>query len=283
MEKVHLRNGLRIPSVGLGMWKITDRCEVLSVIENAYEQGYRLFDTAAAYRNEIVFGKSMVELGLQREELSIQDKLWNTCYGYEKSQEACKKSMRKLKLDYLDVYLVHWPASRKQYDNWNEINAETWRGMEKLYKEGYVRAIGVCNFKPDHLQELCKTAEIVPFVNQIEFHPGMLQSETVSFCREKGIHIEASSPLGNGQVLSNAVLRKIAEKINISPAQVCLKWALKHDAIVIPKTTKAERLAENIELFNFDLSAEEMKIIDDLPFCGGLGIDSDEVINFEGL
>ena len=283
MEKVQLRNGLRIPSVGLGMWKITDRCEVLSVIENAYGQGYRLFDTAAAYRNEIVFGKSMVELGLQREEMFIQDKLWNTCYGYEKSQEACKKSMRKLKLDYLDAYLVHWPASRKQYDNWDEINAETWRGMEKLYKEGYVRAIGVCNFKPDHLQELCKTAEIVPFVNQIEFHPGMLQSETVSFCREKGIQIEASSPLGNGQVLSNEVLCKIAEKNGITPAQVCLKWALKHNAIVIPKTTKAERLAENIELFNFDLSAEEVRVIDELPFCGGLGIDSDEVINFEGL
>lgn len=265
------------------MWKITDRCEVLSTVKNAYGQGYRLFDTAAAYRNEIAFGKSMAELGFSRENLFIQDKLWNTCYGYEESQEACKKSLRKLKLDYLDVYLVHWPASRKKYVNWKEINLETWRGMEKLYKEGYVRAIGVCNFKTDHLQELCKNVEIVPHINQIEFHPGMMQRETLSFCRQMEIQIEASSPLGNGQVLSNVILCKIAEKRGISSAQVCLKWALKHGTIVIPKTTKPARMVENINLFGFDLSAEEMKIIDGLSFCGGLGIDSDEVINFDEL
>lgn len=283
MDSVCLKNGLRIPAVGLGTWKITDKQEMHLTIKNAYEQGYRLFDTASAYRNEMVLGKALQELGFPREKLFIQDKLWNTCYGYEESQEACKRSMRKLKIDYLDAYLIHWPASAGQYDNWAEINAETWRGMEKLHKEGYVRAIGVCNFKPHHLMELSKTAEIMPLVNQIEFHPGMMQSETVSFCKEKGIQIEASSPLGNGQILSNIVLCKIAEKKRISVAQLCLKWALQHGAVVIPKTVKAARLQENIELFGFGLTVEEMEIIDKLSFCGGLGIDSDEVTSFEGL
>lgn len=283
MDSTCLRNGLRVPTVGLGTWKITDKQEMYSTIKSAYEYGYRLFDTAAAYRNEMIFGKALQELGLLREELFIQDKLWRTCYGYEESQEACKRSLRKLKLDYLDAYLVHWPASTGEYDNWNEINAETWRGMEKLYKGGYVKTIGVCNFKPHHLVELLKTAEIMPLVNQIEFHPGMMQSETASFCKEKGIQIEASSPLGNGQILSNIVLCKIAEKKRISVARLCLKWALNHGAVVIPKTVKAARLQENIELFDFALTVEEMEIIDKLSFCGGLGIDSDEVTSFEGL
>lgn len=283
MEKVQLRNGLSIPSVGLGTWRITDKQEMYATINSAYEQGYRLFDTAAAYRNEMVFGKAVKELELPREELFIQDKLWNTCYGYEKAQEACKKSMRKLKIDYLDAYLIHWPASPGQYNNWCEINAETWRGMEKLYEEGYVRAIGVCNFKPHHLIELSKTAQIMPLINQIELHPGMLQSETVLFCREKGIQVEASSPLGNGQILTNEILGKIAKEKGISTAQLCLKWELKHGTIAIPKTTKASRLAENMKLFNYDLTEEEMQIIDGLAFCGGLGIDSDEVTDFEGL
>lgn len=283
MEKVQLRNGLSIPAVGLGTWRITDKQEMYATINSAYEQGYRLFDTAAAYRNEMVFGKAVKELELPREELFIQDKLWNTCYGYEKAQEACKKSMRKLKIDYLDAYLIHWPASPDQNNNWCEINAETWRGMEKLYEEGYVRAIGVCNFKSHHLIELLKTAKIIPFINQIELHPGMLQSETISFCREKDIQVEASSPLGNGQILANEILGKIAKEKGISTAQLCLKWDLKHGAIAISKSTKAARLAENMKLFNFDLSEEEMKIMDGMAFCGGLGIDSDEVTNFEGL
>lgn len=283
MEKVQLRNGLSLPAVGLGTWKITDRQEMLTTIKSAYECGYRLFDTAAAYGNEIAFGKALKELELPREALFIQDKLWNTCYGYEEAQEACKRSLRKLKLDYLDVYLIHWPASLKQYDNWKEINAETWRGMEKLYKEGYVRAIGVCNFKPHHLVELSKTADIVPHINQIELHPGMLQSETALFCREEQIQIEASSPLGNGQILTNQTLCKLAEEKKISVAQLCLKWELKHGAVVIPKTTNIVRLVENMELPDIDLSEEEMKIMDELSFCGGLGINADEVTNFEGL
>lgn len=283
MENTKLANGLIIPSIGLGTWKITDRQEMLQVLDSAYENGYRLIDTAAAYLNEMAIGKALKELQIPREEWIIQDKLWNTCYGYEEAQEACKRSLRKLKTDYLDVYLVHWPATAKQYSNWQEINAETWRGLEQLYKEGYVKAIGVCNFKPHHLIALGKYEQICPVVNQIEFHPGMLQEETVSYCIDKGIQIEASSPLGNGQILKNDVLTEMAKEMEISVAQICLKWALQKDIIVIPKTTKSERIKENIQLDNFNLSDKQIRLIDQLSFCGGLGIDADEVTDFDGL
>lgn len=283
MEKVQLKNGVCIPVAGLGTWKITDKQEMYVTIENAYNCGYRLFDTAAAYGNEMALGKALKELQLPREELVIQDKLWTTCYGYEESQEACKRTLRKLKLEYLDVYLIHWPASPKLYENWSMINAETWRGLEKLYADGYVRAIGVSNFKPHHLEELSKTAEILPHVNQIEFHPGMLQVETTAYCLDKGIQFEASSPLGNGQVLTNDILCEMAESKGVSTAALCLKWELKHGAVVIPKTTNENRLKENLQLDDFDLAEEEMGIIDSLSFCGGLGIDPDEVTNFDGL
>lgn len=283
MEKVQLKNGLCLPAVGLGTWKITDRQEMLAVIENAYAFGYRLFDTAAAYTNEMALGKALKELQLPREELFIQDKLWNTCYGYEEAQEACKRTLRKLKLDYLDVYMIHWPATPKLFENWNIVNAETWRGLEKLYKEGYVRAIGLSNFKPHHLDELYKTAEVLPHINQIEFHPGMLQHEILAYCGKHEIQLEASSPLGNGQVLTNTLLCEMAKNKGVSTARLCLKWELKHGAIVIPKTTNVSRLKENIQINDFDLTDGEMQVIDNLTFCGGLGIDPDEVTNFEGL
>lgn len=283
MKNIQLKNGYSIPSIGLGTWKIIDHLEMYETVRNAYDQGYRLFDIAAAYRNEIAFGKAVRDLLLPREELFIQDKLWNTFYGYEKTQEACKKTLRKLKLEYLDAYLVHWPASPKQYDNWDEVNAETWRGMEKLYTEGLVRTIGVCNFTNRHLEHLLKTAIIPPHINQIEFHPGMIQKDVVSYCKKAHIQLEASSPLGNGQVLANRLLCDMADKKNISTAQLCLKWAVIQGIIVLPKTTKTSRLKENMDLSGFELTEDEMNKINNLPFCGGLNIDPDEVTNFDGL
>lgn len=283
MEKVTLRNHISIPMIGLGTWKITDRAELKEVVSNACDLGYRLFDTAAAYTNEMAFGKAIRELSLPREELFIQDKLWNTCYGYEQAQDACKRSLKKLKTDYLDAYLIHWPASPGQYPDWREINAETWRGMEQLYKEGYVRVIGVCNFKIHHLEELKKTAEIFPFINQAECHPGMYDAELDMYCQREGIQLEASSPLGNGQVLDNGKLREIAQSRKMTVAQLCLKWGLQHGNVVIPKTTHKTRLRENFLIKDVKLDKDEMKSIDEMPFCGGLAIDSDEVNSFEGL
>ena len=217
MRLMTLRNGNKIPQIGLGTWQITDRDLMKQIVCAAYEEGYRLIDTAAAYSNEIAVAKAIANL--PREELLLSDKVWNTNRGYEAVQEACRRSLKKLKTDYLDLYLIHWPASGKLYPNWSDINADTWRGMEALYREGLVRAIGVCNFKVHHLKELEKTVEVFPFVNQIEIHPGMNQQEVITYCMDKGILLEASSPLGNGQILKNEDLVSLAEEKgkNVAP------------------------------------------------------------------
>ena len=275
-----LRNGMKIPCIGIGTWQITDRAVMADVIGSAYDIGYRLVDTAAAYSNEIALSKAIALKGINRDELFLSDKVWNTSRGYQAVQEACRKSLKKLKTDYLDLYLIHWPVSMKLYPDWAEINADTWRGMEKLYTDGLVRAIGVCNFKAHHLNELQKSAEIMPFINQFEVHPGYKQEDLTEYCRSQNIAVEASSPLGNGQILNQEDIKAIAEKKGKTAAQICLRWELQKGIAVIPKTVKPERLAENFDVFDFELSDEEMKTIDSIPYCGGIGIDPDEVVEF---
>lgn len=280
MEHIKLRNGNELPIIGLGTWQITDRDLMSEIIGTAYKEGYRLIDSAAAYSNEIAISKAIAANGIPREDVILSDKVWNTSRGYDAVQEACKRSLKKLKTDYLDVYLIHWPASMKLYDNWSEINAETWRGMEQLYKDGLVKNIGVCNFKIHHLEELKKTAEVMPFINQVELHPGFRQKELIDYCEKERIVVEASSPLGNGQILENEVLNRLAIQKNVSVSQICLKWEIQKGLIVIPKTSKIERLHGNIDVFEFVLSEDEMKEIDNIPYCGGIGIDPDEVVEF---
>lgn len=280
MKQIELSNHVMIPRIGLGTWQINNKEIMRELIDGAYQTGYRLIDTAAAYSNEMAIGQAVAALSIERKEWFISDKVWNTNRGYDNVRKACEKSLKKLKTDYLDLYLIHWPASPKLYEDWKEINADTWRGMEALYQDGIVRAIGVCNFKAHHLAELKKTAKIMPMVNQMEFHPGMLQEDTVSFCKAEEIAIEASSPLGNGQILENETLCSIAEKKEKTTAQICLRWALQKDMIVIPKTVKQNRLLENMNIFDFELDKKEEEAIDIIPYCGGIGIDSDEVIEF---
>lgn len=280
MDFLPLRNGNRLPCVGLGTWQITDREIMSDIISEAYKAGYRLIDTAAAYSNEIILAKAIAAAGINRRDLLLSDKVWNTSRGYDAVQDACKKSLKKLKTDYLDLYLIHWPASMKLYPDWADINADTWRGMEQLYKDGLVRNIGVCNFKTHHLEELKKTAEIMPFVNQTEFHPGLYQKELLDYCRKEDIVVEASSPLGNGQILRHPVLCRIAEKKKVQPAAVCLRWAIQKGTIVIPKTINKDRLYSNIDIFGIILNSDEMEDIDHIPYCGGIGIDPDEVVSF---
>ena len=280
MVDKELRNGNRIPCVGLGTWQVRDRDVLEGLIRGAYDAGYRLIDTAAVYSNEIALAKAIEKAALPREELILSDKVWNTYRGYEKVREACKNSLKKLKTDYLDLYLIHWPASPKLYDDWEEINAETWRGMESLLEEGLVRAIGVSNFKIHHLEALRKTEKVKLMVNQVEFHPGMCDEEMVGYCREHGIVLQASSPLGNGEILSNEVLMDLAKKKERTVAQIVLRWEIQKGLVVIPKTVNRNRLAENMDIFRFGLDDKEMKLIDEIPFCGGLRIDSDEVTEF---
>ena len=280
MNRLQMHNGTPISSVGLGTWQITDREIIRQLIASAYETGYRMFDTAAAYCNEMAIGKALESLQLPRGELFLSDKVWNTSRGYEQVRDACKRSLKKMKTDYFDLYLIHWPASMALYQDWAEINADTWRGMESLYDEGLVRAIGVCNFKTHHLKQLQKTARVIPMVNQIEYHPGMMQEDTVEFCRNSNIVIQASSPLGNGQILQNHILQEIAVKYEKTVAQICLRWANQRDIVVIPKTTNSHRLVENLHFFDFKLSQEDMQKIDSISYCGGIGIDSDKVTEY---
>lgn len=280
VNMITLRNRLEIPQVGLGTWQITDRALMAQLIARAYDCGYRLIDTAAAYSNEIALAKAIAAAGIPREEMIITDKVWNTCRGYDNVIEACKRSLKKLKTDYLDLYLVHWPASPKLYPDWEQINADTWGGMEYLYREGLVRAVGVCNFKIHHLEKLRKTASVMPFVNQLEYHPGMMQQEIVDFCHANQIRIMASSPLGSGQILTQETLCELARQRGKSVAQLCLRWATQRGIVVIPKTSNPERLVPNIDIFDFELSDSELKAIDAIEYCGGLGDDSDEVTKF---
>lgn len=274
MNVFTLRNGVQLPQIGFGTWQITDRELMKVLIAEAYAAGYRLIDTAAAYSNEIAIAKAIADL--PRENLILSDKVWNTSRGCEAVQEACKRSLRKLKTDYFDMYLIHWPASMKSHEDWAEINADTWRGMEQLYRDGLVRAIGVCNFKIHHLEELKKTAEIMPYINQVEFHPGMAQKELLNYCKNQKIQLEASSPLGNGAILQNQLLTGIGKKYGKTSAQICLRWAVQQDIIVIPKTSQVFRLKNNLEIYDFELSLDEMNQIREIPYCGGIGIDPDE-------
>lgn len=277
---INLKNGIQIPQIGIGTWQILDRDLMKRILAQAYDTGYRLIDAAAAYHNEIAIGKAIAELSLPREELFLSDKVWNTSRGHDAVIAACKSSLKKLKTDYLDLYLIHWPASPKLYPDWEDINADTWRGMEALYKEGLVRAIGVCNFKIHHLEALKKTAQILPDVNQFELHPGMYDAELMQYCKDERIAVEASSPLGNGQILQNEELLRIAGQVGKTAAQVCLKWAVLKGAVIIPKTSDPKRLSENTDIFDFNLTDDMTENIDNIPYCGGIGIDPDEVTDF---
>lgn len=255
-----LYNGVNMPWLGLGVFKVEEGVEVVRTVKTAIQHGYRSIDTASIYGNEAGVGQGiregMKEAGISREDIFVTSKVWNSDLGYESTIAAYEASLNKLGLDYLDLYLIHWPVAGKY--------KEAWRALEKLYKEGRVKAIGVSNFQIHHLQELMQDAEIKPMVNQVEFHPRLTQKELHSFCREHGIQLEAWSPFMQGLLLGNEVLQEIAAKYNKSVTQVILRWDLQHGVVTIPKTTKAHRMIENASIFDFSLTDEEMKRIDDL-------------------
>jgi diketogulonate reductase-like aldo/keto reductase len=251
-----LHNGVKMPWVGLGVFKVTEGEEVVQSVKAAIKNGYISIDTAAIYKNEEGVGQAIKESGVPREELFITTKLWNADQGYESTLAAFETSMNKLGLEYLDLYLIHWPGKDKY--------KETWRAFEKLYKEGRVRAIGVSNFLVHHLEDLMSTAEIKPMVTQVEFHPHLTQKELLAFCEKEGIQLEAWSPLKQGQLLNEPVLEDIAHKYNKSVAQVILRWDLQHGVVTIPKSIKEHRIIENANIFDFELTIEDMGKIDEL-------------------
>ncbi|HDR4462736.1 aldo/keto reductase [Bacillus cereus group sp. MYBK249-1] len=270
-SKTVLSNGVEMPWFGLGVFKVEEGPELVEAIKSAIKAGYRSIDTAAIYGNEAAVGEGIragIETtGISREELFITSKVWNADQGYEETIAAYEESLKKLKLDYLDLYLVHWPVEGKYKD--------TWRALETLYKEKRVRAIGVSNFQIDHLQDVIKDAEIKPMINQVEYHPRLTQKELQAFCKEQGIQMEAWSPLMQGQLLDNETLQAIAEKHGKTTAQVILRWDLQNEVITIPKSTKEHRIIANADVFNFELTKEDMEKIDALNQNHRVGPDPD--------
>ena len=247
-----LHNGVEMPWLGLGVFLVKDGEEVVNSVKAALEVGYRSIDTAAAYKNEEGVGKAIAESNVPREELFITTKVWNADQGYEATLAAFDVSMKKLGLEYLDLYLIHWPLpSQGKF-------IDTWKALEKLYKDGRVRAIGVSNFKVHHLEEIIANSEIVPMVNQVEYHPRFNQRELHDFCKKHGIQLEACSPLMQGGLLEEPILVELAKKYNKSPAQIIIRWDIQTGVVTIPKSVKPHRIAENKDVFDFELSEEDM-------------------------
>ena len=266
-DTIRLANGYQIPCVGLGTWKSPEDETTITAVREAVKAGYRHIDTAAAYKNEVSIGKGIAACGIDRSELFVTSKVWNTDRGYDKTMAAFEKTMDNLQLDYLDLYLIHWPAAKHQFDNWTEINLSTWKAITELYKAGRIKAIGVSNFHPHHLEALMQT-EVPPMVDQIEFHPGYMQPETLEYCRRHNIIVEAWSPLGAGGLLTNETLTAIAAKYHKTTAQLCIRWCLQNGTVPLPKSINPTRIADNTNVFDFVISEEDMAVINAMPYQG---------------
>ena len=269
-----LNNNYKIPCLGYGTWQTPDGNTAVIAVKKALEVGYRHIDAAAAYGNEASVGRGIAESGLNRADLFVTSKVWTEDRGYERTLLAFEKSLSDLQLDCLDLYLIHWPASASRFSDWENINLETWRAMTELYKMGRIRAIGVSNFLSHHLEALMQT-EVQPMVNQIEFHPGQMQEETVQYCKLNSILVEAWSPLGTGKMLSNLFLASIARKYQRSVAQLCIRWCLQNDVLPLPKSVTPSRIEENAEVFDFAISEEDMAAINGMEYFGGSGLHPD--------
>ncbi|ANE47620.1 glyoxal reductase [Paenibacillus swuensis] len=262
-----LNNGVEMPWFGLGVWQAADGEEVVRAVTGAIQAGYRSIDTAAVYKNEAGVGQGIRESGVPREELFITTKVWNADQGYETTLAAFEASLKLLGLEYVDLYLIHWPVKGKY--------KETWKALEELYRNGRVRAIGVSNFHVSHLEDLLTDAEVVPAVNQVEYHPRLAQPELKQFCEEHNIQLEAWSPLMQGKLLDEPTLTAIAGKYNKSTAQVILRWDLQNEVVTIPKSVQQERIEANAQIFDFELSDEDMAAIDALNKNERTGPDPD--------
>lgn len=268
MEMIKLSNGIEIPQIGIGVFRTDTGEETFNSVTWALEAGYRHIDTAMAYNNEESVGEAMLKSGLKREEIFLTTKLWNADIRKGRSREAFFESLERLKTDYVDLYLIHWPA---------EGYVEAYKEMEKLYKEGRIKVIGVSNFKKHHLDEIYKVCEIKPMVNQIESNISFTNDELIDYCKSENIAIEVWSPLGGTGTtqLSEKVLVDLADKYNKSPAQILIRWHMQRDVIVLPKSINKGRIKENIDVFDFELTADEVASITALNKNKRVGSDPD--------
>lgn len=273
-DTIKLNNEVKMPAMGLGVFQV-ENDTTAEIVKNAIELGYRSIDTAAIYGNEAGVGEgiklALDSTGLNREDLFITSKVWNAGLNYEETVSAYEESLEKLGVDYLDLYLIHWPGKNKF--------AESWSALEDLYIEGKIRAIGVCNFNISHLQDLMKNARVTPVINQVEFHPRLQQQSLRAFCKEHNIQLEAWAPLMQGGLLEDPTIAKIAEKYEKSNSQVILRWDIQSGVITIPKSVRKERMAQNADIFDFSLTDEEMQIINAMNLDKRVGPDP-EVFDF---
>jgi 2,5-diketo-D-gluconate reductase A len=263
-----LLDGRGIPQLGLGVYKVDD-AKAASLVAGAIEAGYRHIDTAALYENERGVGEGVRASGVPREELFVTTKVWNDRHGFDETQRAFDESINKLGLDYVDLYLIHWPAPKQ------DKYVDTWRALVKLQEEGRIRSIGVSNFKPHHLERLAETSDVTPVLNQVELHPWLPQSEVRAYDASRGILTEAWSPLARGRVLGNEILDGIAEKHGKTPAQVVLRWHIQLGVVVIPKSNSLDRVRENSEVFDFQLDVADLAAIAGLESGERTGMDPD--------
>lgn len=262
-----LHNGVQMPYFGLGVYQSKDGSEVINAVKAALNHGYRHIDTAAIYHNEEGVGTGIKESNVDRKDVFLVSKVWNTDQGYDSTLKAFDASLKRLETDYLDLYLIHWPKG--------ELSKETWKALEQLYKEKRVRAIGVSNFLKHQLEDLLTSVEIVPMVNQMEFHPYLVQQDLVDFCNVKGIQYEAWSPLMQGNIFDLDIMKKMAAKYNKTIAQIVLRWDLQKGVVTIPKSSKKERIISNADIFDFELTKEDIQTLDKLDRGKRFGPDPD--------
>ncbi|MGN1030317.1 MAG: aldo/keto reductase [Butyricicoccaceae bacterium] len=269
-----LQNGLKLPCLAYGTYKAADGSGP-ETIRMAIEAGYRYFDTASFYQTERPLAEAIRNSGIPREELMIASKMWKDEMGYEQTKAAFQRTLERLNTDYLDLYLIHWPRPDSSYPDWKQLDLDTWRAMEELYREGKVRAIGLSNFLPQHIENLLNHCTIPPMVNQLEIHPGYAQEAAVRYCQEHNIQMQAWSPLGRMRVLNDPLVQELAEKYHVSAAQICLKFSLQKQIMPLPKASSMERMKQNQDLFSFELTREDLGRLETMPQTGWSGLHPD--------
>lgn len=262
-----LENGVELPFLGFGTYLVKEE----RILLDALEAGYRHLDTARKYENEKTVGQAVKNSGIPRREIFLTSKVWKTELGYDKTMKSFDASLKDLGVQYLDLFLIHWPMPFPGAD-WKKLVTESWKALEKLYEEGAVRAIGVCNFLPQHLLHLMKSANTMPMVDQLEFHPGYPQHCTAAFCQSHGIQTEAWSPLGRGRLLEDPLILELAKKYKKSPAQICLRFCLQNNVLPLPKSSVPERMRANLDIFDFDLELEDIYQLMTMPQTGWSGL-----------
>ena len=282
MESIYdcfkLNNDMKIPCVGFGTYKAAEGNNV-EVLKTAIEVGYRYFDTASFYQTEDFLGQAIRESNLPREDFFLVSKMWKDEMGYQQTKDALEKSLKRLDTDYLDIYLIHWPRPSADCENWKELDLETWkeldletwRAMEELQKEGKIRGLGLSNFLPHHIKNILENGTVKPVVNQLELHPGYMQQAAVQYCKEHGIQMQAWSPIGRRRILEDGLILELARKYQVSPAQLCLRFLLQNDIIPLPKSSSMERMKQNMDLFHFEISEEDVSKLATMPQAGWSG------------